>query len=284
MVAWPKFALLALVASMAVGVASGEACVAPGVWRDREGQPMPAAEFLDRAAQSVIVLLGERHGTPEHHRWQAEVVKALLDRGRAVVIGLEQLPRDRQAVLDRWVAGELTPEEFRRASGWDELWGHDFEAYRPLLDLGRERRVPMVALNVDRAFVRAVGREGFARAATSGPAPVGRPAPAPPAYRDRLAEVLRAHGREPTAAALDRFVEAQTVWDRAFAEGLMAARARFPGSIAVGVLGLGHVEHGWGTEHQLRVLGETRVVAALPAPAGEACRVVGGSGASFGGG
>lgn len=265
-------ALAALSSLVAAPASQAPGCLPPGAWADRSGQPMSREAFLDRAMAAGVVLLGEQHATPSHHRWQADVVVGLLERGRAVVLGLEQLPRSAQPALDRWVAGALSAEAFRAESGWDRHWGHDFAAYLPLLELARERRVPLVALNIDRAFVRAVGREGYAKAAAGG-APVGRPAPPPPAYVASLERVFAAHAKEPDPAALARFVEAQTVWDRAFAEGLLAARRAHPEAVAVGVMGLGHVEHGWGAEHQLRALGETAIVSAIPVPAAPPCPV-----------
>ncbi|WP_448578413.1 ChaN family lipoprotein [Thermaurantiacus sp.] len=253
---------------------TGEAagCVPVGAWVDREGRSTSAEAFLDKAAGASVLLLGEQHATPAHHRWQADVVKGLVARGRPVVIGLEQLPKAMQPVLDRWVAGELSAEQFRVESQWDALWGHDLAAYLPLFELARARKIPMVALNVDRAFVRAVGREGFARAAEAG-APIGRPAPPPEAYVASLRAVFMAHARAPDEGAIARFVEAQTVWDRAFAEGLIAAGKRHPGAVAVGIMGLGHVEQGWGAEHQLRALGENSVVSAIPVPPAPPCPV-----------
>lgn len=251
-------------------------CLPAGQWVDRAGQPTSRAAFLDRAMAAGVLLLGEQHATPAHHRWQADLVMGLLDRGRRVVLGLEQLPRSAQPALDRWVAGALTAEAFRAESGWDRNWGHDFAAYLPLLELARDRRIPLVALNIDRAFVRAVGREGYARAARNG-APVSRPAAPSPAYVASLERALAAHGREPDPAALARFVDAQTVWDRAFAEALVDARRRHPEAVAVGVMGLGHVENGWGAEHQLRALGEAAIVSAIPVPAAPPCPVAPGA-------
>lgn len=254
------------------GESEGAGCVPLGAWVDREGRSTTAEAFLAKAAGSRVVLLGEQHATPAHHRWQAEVVNGLLARGRPVVIGLEQLPRSMQPALDKWVAGQLSSEEFRKESQWDELWRHDFTAYLPLLEVARAQRIPIMALNVDRAFVRAVSKEGFVRAAVAG-SPIGRPAPPPQAYVASLRDVFMAHARAADEAAIGRFVEAQTVWDRAFAEGLIEAVKRHPGAVAVGVMGLGHVEQGWGAEHQLRALGETSVVSAIPVPAAPPCPV-----------
>lgn len=266
-----KTIILAL-ALLASPVLAEGVCVPAGQWRGA-GAPLGTAAAIARLAASRAVLLGEKHATPPHQNWQAATVSAIADSGRPVVIGIEYLPRSMQPVLDQWVAGELSPEEFRVKSRWDELWKHDFNAYRPLLDLAKARKLPMVALNVDRDFIRAVGKQGFDAAAPAWPggAPVGKPAAPEAAYVESLKAVFLQHAREAKPEAIARFVEAQTVWDRAFAEGIVNAVIAHPGATVVGVMGQGHVEHGHGTVHQLRALGLPDVVTAVPANATAPC-------------
>ncbi len=233
-----------------------------------QGRPLSRADALARAARADVVLLGERHGTPGHHRWQAATIAALAATGRPVVIGLEQLQPAAQPALDQWVAGTLDEAGFRAASRWDEDWGFDFAAYRPVFQVARSLRIPIHALNVDREFVRRVGREGFDAAAAQGSAPIARPAPAPPAYLARLDTALAAHGRPPSPGALERFAQAQTVWDRAMAEGAARALAARPGVLVVVLTGHGHVEGGHGVAHQLADLGHTSVFSAIAVDAG----------------
>jgi hypothetical protein len=68
----------------------------------------------------------------------------------------------------------------------------------------------------------------------------------------------------PEDPAFDRFVRAQQVWDRAFACALAGILAARPGALAVGILGRGHVEHGFGTPDQLDDLGIGPVLVAVP--------------------
>lgn len=231
---------------------------------------MPGRDALAHAAGGRVLLLGEQHATVAHHLWQRDMLAALADRGPHV-IGLEQLPRGAQPALDRWVAGETDEAQFLAESRWAELWGHDFAAYRPVFDLARARRIPMVALNIDRAFVRRVGREGFDRAAADGKAPISRPAAPDPAYVARLEDSFRQHMREASPQALARFVEAQTAWDRAMAESIvMALRAR-PEARVGAIMGWGHVAHGHGVAHQLAALGVPDSVSAIPVTPDQGC-------------
>lgn len=266
-----KSMILALALLAAPAMAEG-LCVPAGQWQAGTA-PLAAETVAQTLAANRVVLLGEQHATPAHHAWHAATVATLLEAGKPVVIGIEYLPRSMQPVLDQWVAGKLTPEEFFEKSRWAELWRHDFAAYRPLLDLARDRKVPMVALNIDRDFIRSVSRQGFdaAAAAWPGGAPVGKPALPDPAYVESLTNIFRQHAREASPEAVARFVEAQTVWDRAFAEGLKDALKANPGAVAVGVMGQGHVEYGHGAAHQLKSLGVAPVLTAVPGGASPPC-------------
>lgn len=268
--------MLALVVAGVLAAAAGGRCLAPGTWEARSGATTTEAAALDGAAAATFLLLGEEHANPAHHRMQADVARAMLARGRPVVFALEQLPRSSQKALDRWVAGEVDEAGFLAESRWAEVWGHDFEAYRPVFHLARDRGIPMVALNVDRAFLRAVSKAGFDAASREG-APVTKPAAADPAYRAFLEEAFRAHAREASADAVGRFVDAQTVWDRAFAEGMQQASRRHPGAAILGLMGHGHVRNGWGAEHQLRALGETAIWSLVPVPAEPPCAMPAGA-------
>ena len=100
------------------------------------------------------------------------------------------------------------------------------------------------------------------------------PAPASLAYRESLAEVFLAklqhgHGRatDSTKGATDspesnlesvmasepfaNFVQAQLTWDRAMAEALATAKKDNATALIVGVMGRGHIDHGYGVPHQL---------------------------------
>lgn len=246
------------------------ACPMQSQWIDALGKPVTAGAVLSQAMAGQVMLLGEQHATPSHHRWQAGMIAALADRG-PVVIGLEQLPRAVQPALDRWVAGSIDEAAFLAESDWARNWGHDFAAYRPLFQLARDRRIPMRALNVDRSFVRAVGKQGFDAAAADGKAPISHPVAPDPAYVAKLEDSFRQHMKTASREALQRFVEAQTVWDRAMAEAIVMALRDHSGARVAAVMGWGHVAYGHGVAHQLRALQVPAVVSAIPVAPGADC-------------
>ena len=228
---------------------------------------------IGHAARSYIVLLGEYHDRPDDHRWQLQTVAALAAQHPAVVLGFEMFPRRTQPVLDRWVAGELDERALLRETDWPRVWGFPAALYLPLLQFARLNRVPVQALNVDRALVARVGREGWAAVPVGEREGVSDPAPASPAYEAFLSEAMAAHGsgQANDEASRRRFVEAQLTWDRALAEGLMAGARAHPDSLVIGIMGVGHLERGYGVPHQLTALGAGHVTVLLPWEPGRDC-------------
>ncbi len=263
---------LGLIAAAVVAAAPARAqspCVPAGEWTIPGGGRVAAQEVLARAAREAVVLLGESHDKPDHHRWELQTVAALAGLHPKLVLGFEMFPRRVQGALDRWVAGELTEKDFLKASDWAEVWGNETEHYLPLFHFARLNRIPMIALNVERDFVRAVGEKGLAAVAPEKREGVSDPAAPSAAYLDRLFTVYAQHpekGRKPARgdAEFRRFVEAQQVWDRAMAQALAQAASRNPGALVVGIMGAAHLSYGDGVPHQLRALGVERIASLLP--------------------
>lgn len=258
----------ALFALLVWPVAAAQTCVPPGAWiRPADRSPIAAEAMMAVAARAEVVLLGERHAHAPHQRWELETLHALHARRPQMAIGFEMFPRRVQPVLDRWVAGELTVEDFVRESDWDKVWRYDFELYRPLFEYARAQRIPMLALNVEQALVRETGANGFAAVPPERREGVSAPAKPARAYVGRLREIYAQHRRGAKTAAnrsgFERFVEAQLLWDRAMAQALAQARQAHPDALIVGVMGRGHVEYGYGVPHQLRDLGVQRIVSLL---------------------
>jgi len=276
--------LSVVLVTIAQAATADSLCQRPGRWIDPASRdPIPVRDLYPELAGQQVVLLGERHDNAEHHRWQLHALAGLHAHHPELVLGFEMFPRSVQPALDRWVAGELSEAAFLAAVDWDNVWGFDPALYLPLFHFARIQQVPMVALNVERSLVSAVGRGGWASVPVEDREGVGDPAPAVEAYRRDLAAVYAmghggqvSEGEAPLDALADdpgfqRFVEAQLTWDRAMAEALAGARERHGVDLAVGVMGQGHVLFGHGVPHQLRDLGLDAVAELVPLTARADC-------------
>jgi uncharacterized iron-regulated protein len=238
------------------------ACPAPGEWHGAQGDRIAVDRLFQDLAQAEVVLLGESHDRMEHHRWQMHTLAALQAHRPDLVIGLEMLPREAQPVLDAWVAGELSEAEFLSRTHWNTAWGFDPQLYMPILHFARLHRLPLIAINLDRSLVERLAREGWDAVSPDDRFGITKPLDATVSYKEYLTRILSTHPTGDDPAGIDRFVAAQLVWDRAMAAGL--ADAAKQGRLAVGILGSGHLVHGYGVPHQLRDLGIVRVRSLMP--------------------
>lgn len=258
-------------------------CVKTGSWVVPGSGVRSFAEIIAEAARQSVVLLGETHINREHHRWQLQTLAALYAARSDMIIGFEMFPRRVQPVLDRWVAGELTEAEFLAQSDWHTVWNSDASLYMPLFHFARMNRIPMRALNIDDRLRKLVSEKGFNAVAEHEREGVTRPSPPSAAYLDFLLPIYAQHERpgknnqKVTRKDPDflRFVVNQQLWDRAMAQAIHAALGSGTSGtspLVVGIMGSGHILHGFGVPHQLHDLGVTRIASLLPWDTDQSCK------------
>ncbi|MEW6354299.1 MAG: ChaN family lipoprotein [Pseudomonadota bacterium] len=246
--------------------AAEKVCVPVGAWvapQYEGGGTLVIPRLMAQLARRQVVLLGETHDSFEDHRWQLQTIAALHAQRPDMVLGLEMFPRRVQAVLDRWVAGELTEQEFLKQSEWRKVWNYDPDLYLPIFHFARMNRVPMLALNVERSLTALVREKGWDAVPVEKREGVTTPAPADQAYLDELAQVFRMHaGPDKADETFDfndpdfrRFVAGQQTWDRAMAQAISTAVSRPGAPLVVGIMGAGHVMYRYGVPRQLEDLG-----------------------------
>lgn len=260
--------------------ANSKECVPEGRWYlPRQARLGAVPTIMADLAERDVLLLGEIHDSEAHHIWQLQVIAAMHGLRGNIVIGMEMLPRSVQPILDKWVANELTPEEFLRLSNWYEYWQFDADLYMPILQFARINRIPVLAINIDRSLVKSVRDLGWAAIEPSKRSGITDPAPVSSGYLDLLAATFGLHGahgssasdgKSPSAGDVKtdprflRFVEGQSLWDRALAQGLAEAWQRDRDALVIGIMGSGHVVFGYGVANQLADLGVQDVGTAAP--------------------
>ncbi len=261
---------------------TSEVCVPAGQWRTpASATPIAHDGLVSDMAGRPIVLLGETHTNPEHHRWQLHTIAALHGRNPNMVLGFEAFPRSVQPVLDRWVQGELSDADFLKETDWFRVWRFNPGLYMPLFHFARQNRIPMVALNVGRELIELVRKDGWKDVPVDAREGIGDPAPPTPAFLSYHARVYAEHENQKgnhgdtekpkdlVIPELDdpdylKFVAAMQTWDRAMAEGLATARRTEGQPLVVGIVGRGHLHYGFGIAHQLTDLGITGAATLLP--------------------
>lgn len=231
-------------------------------------------QAVHELARRRVVLLGEHHDNPDHHRWQLHTVAALAGRVPNITLGFEMFPRRVQPILDQWVRGDLSEGEFLQKVDWDSIWSFDVQYYLPLFHFARLHRVSMIALNVDRALFNRVAHAGWDAVPAAEREGIETPAPPSKDYLRYLAGSFLRHnsGDAPGQDKVTdlqgqrflRFVQGQQLWDRAMAQAIAGVARASDASVVVGIIGSGHLTHGYGVPAQLADLGVTNTAVAVP--------------------
>jgi uncharacterized iron-regulated protein len=218
-------------------------------WDMHSGREIPFDAVLERAAASRLVILGETHDNPEHHRLQARILAAMLQAGRSPALAMEQFDHEHQNALDEARRrGERDPERIADAGGFDRK-GWNWPDYRPLVELAIANDLPIIAANLSREEARALAR-------------TGRPAeglgPASAELRARLErDLVEGHcGKRPSPATLAGLVEAQRARDARLATALEGSGGRG----AVLVSGAGHARRDRGAPAYLSGAARARLL------------------------
>ncbi len=208
-------------------------------------------------ARADVVLVGEQHDDPNSHRLELAVLEGLARRRVAVTLSLEMFERDVQASLDTYIAGSSPEEEFLKAS---RPWPRYASDYRPLIEMARSERWPVVAANVPRRIAADVAKSGKpavdALTATDRSLAAADLQCPHDSYFDRFAEQMGGGSHQAGSSATagpdtptDRYYWAQCVKDETMAESIASAFEKQGGKpgVVVHVTGAFHSDYGDGT-------------------------------------
>ncbi len=238
----------------------------------RSGRPVDFAAVARRCAAADIVLLGERHGDAVCNQLEAQLLYALLETRRPMALAMEFFETDQQAALDAYLDGRLDESDYIEQAHRPPSY---LGTHRPLIELCRAARVPVIAANAPRRLVKAFRKSGTDYAAFRASLKPADRQWLPPQfsmlggdYRTRFAQAmgidLSAPASQPARAVASRpagmphsldwkkFYLAQLLWDEAMSDAIANYRRRYPRRRVMLVVGGFHVENEGGTYRKLR--------------------------------
>ena len=230
---------------------------------DAKGNPATIADILRAASASDAVFLGENHDDAVGHAFQSEIFRQIVDAemtNRKIGLTLEMFERDVQVVVDEYLNGLISENHFMLSS---RPWGNYKWDYRPLVELAREKKLPVIAANAPRRYINMVSRNG--RNALDGlskdakkwlpPLPYAEPSAA---YAAKFKALM---GPSPEAQmGIDKILASQSLWDAAMAHAVAKFLEKNKKGLAVHLNGGFHTEGRLGTvEHLLKYRSKTRV-------------------------
>lgn len=228
---------------------------------DAKGNAVNIAQIIDALNNADVVFLGEQHDDPTAHALQAEIFKAAFEKygkQRPVVLSLEMFERDSQIVVDEYLADLINENNFIQQS---RAWGNYKTDYRPLVELAKANKLPVVAANAPRRYVNRVTRLGreslnaLSPQAKSWLAPLPY-APASDAYKQKFTALMGGMGQHSP-----NLLDSQSLWDATMADSVNKALAQHKNALVVHLNGGFHTENRLGTvEHLLKYNPKARIV------------------------
>ncbi|MDH5544752.1 MAG: ChaN family lipoprotein [Gammaproteobacteria bacterium] len=266
--------LLSLFAGAQASYAASQ-CVPVGNWVDTKSEEViEAKKVLGKAEGAKVVLLGEDHENAEHHRWQLGMISQIYSRRQNIALGFEMFPREVQPILDDWVAGEISEDQFLSQVKWHEIWNYDSDLYMPIFHFARMNRIPMFALNIPREVVSMIGDKGWAELSPKMRESIGEPAPPTSEFKEMMQQVFMQHmphgqAQEGEAPEIDQdklsnFMYGQLAWDRAMAGSIKSILESDKFDSVVAIMGAGHIIPTTAVPYQLSALKTKDVLSFMP--------------------
>ena len=214
---------------------------------DGKGNPADLDKIIEEVGKSDVVFLGEQHDDSVAHKLQFEIFKAAFEKygkDRKVALSLEMFECDVQVVLDEYLKDLIPEKQFLAAS---RPWGNYETDYRPLVELAKEKNLPVIAANAPRRYVNMVSRLGRESLEKLSPEAKMWIAPLPfpessKSYSDKFNALMGGHGSS-------NILSSQTLWDATMADSI--AKHLEKNSLIIHLNGSFHTESRLGTVEQL---------------------------------
>lgn len=274
---------------------------------DAKGRSKSFAEVVRAMAGVDAVLVGETHDDDVGHGVEAQLLYRGAERvgavgaggpdagsdGRTVVLSLEMFERDVQYIVDEYLRGLITEDQFLKSA---RPWDRYATDYRAMVEFARAHGLPVVAANAPRRYVNRVSRLGpasldaLSETARSYLPPLPYPGPSAEYTAQWNALMARMTGGPPSGSTADstadstaaeapapepmhdmtNALQAQALWDAAMGGAVADALRDHPGALVIHYAGSFHVERGTGIPERVHDYRPgARVLTVVLEPAGD---------------
>ncbi len=233
---------------------------------DGKGNPVSLEKIVTEIGKNDVVFLGELHDDATAHFLQAEIFRNTVEKygtNRQIALSLEMFERDVQIVINEYLNNQIPENQFLAAS---RPWGNYKTDYRPLVELAREKKLPVIAANAPRRYVNMVSRlgkdslKGLTTEAKTWLAPLPYN-DASDAYARKFNALMGQMSDSVTPTAHSPILNSQALWDATMAYSVSEQLKKNKNGLVVHLNGGFHTENRLGTvEHLLKYRPKTKVL------------------------
>ncbi len=207
-----------------------------------------AADF----ANAQIILIGEQHDNPAHHKFQNEVLEKLSEQNRLKSVIFEQVDWDNQGPLSFLDRNNLN--KLPKKIDWDKSGWPDYDLYRPLFETAVYARAKVIAGGLPKNRIPLLTKGNYEVAFSA--AEMERLKIRTPLSEEALAlmkkEIFDGHCQMIPEDHLDSMVPVQRARDAAMVKGYLK-EADISG-VTVFILGNGHARKDFGVPTLLKAI------------------------------
>ncbi len=221
---------------------------------DGKGNRSSLSAIIRAFGGADAIFLGEQHDDSVAHSLEFEIFKQAVSQysdKRKVALSMEMFERDVQIVVNEYLSGQITEAQFLGSS---RPWGNYKTDYRPLVELAKDKNLPVIAANAPRRYVNMVSRggrdtlNGLSKQAMAwlAPLPYGEPSET---YDKKFKALM---GPSPEAQmGIDKILASQSLWDATMANSVANYLKNNKEPLVVHLNGSFHTESRLGTIDQL---------------------------------
>lgn len=126
---------------------------------DSKGKESDYAQLLKQSKKADVVFFGEQHNNPISHWLQIELAQDLeKETSGKLIMGAEMFERDNQAILNEYLAGQISSKNFEEEA---RIWDNYATDYKPLVELAKSKKLPFIATNIPRRYANMVYKQGL---------------------------------------------------------------------------------------------------------------------------
>ena len=124
------------------------------------------AEILDEAQEANLIWVGDYHALVRSQTYATDFLRELAARETDLAVAVEPVFAWNQRILDMWMTGGISEQEFLDRVHYQEEWGCEWAGYKAIFAAARELHIPVYGVDCHpRNDMRRIGRRdlGVAR-------------------------------------------------------------------------------------------------------------------------
>ncbi len=126
------------------------------IYKSTDGKEISLKKMAKELSKYDVIFFGEWHDDALLHQLEADILP-LLDKKTDLAISMEMFERDVQSILNDFLDGKISEEDFLKKS---RAWGNYPTDYKPIIEYAKKKKLDVLAANVPRRYAALVSKQG----------------------------------------------------------------------------------------------------------------------------